>query len=148
MRDVVTAANQAAARFGTRNPFDIASSLGIITLRVKLVDIRGFMQVIRRIGVIYVDNSLDDRQSHMVCAHELGHWFLHKGLNRAFMDTHTHFRSNRYENEANYFAVNLLFSDEELEEIARYPIEQIACVMGVPPDLAEYRMRGLQTRLC
>ena len=64
------------------------------------------------------------------------------------MDTYTHFRSARYENEANRFAVFLLFSDEELEEIAQYPVEQIACIMGVPPDLAEYRMRGLQTRLC
>ena len=137
-----------ADKMQTRDPFSIAESLGFIVLYAPLVGVRGFYQRIKRNHFIYIDPRLDERQRKLVCAHELGHWFLHRKINRIFMDTYTHFRSARYENEANRFAVFLLFSDEELEEIAQYPVEQIACRMGVPPDLAEYRMRGLQTRLC
>ena len=78
----------------------------------------------------------------------MGHSVLHPNTNTPFLRAETLFSVDRLEIEANRFAVNLLFTDEELEEIAQYPVEQIACVMGVPPDLAEYRMRGLQTRLC
>lgn len=147
MRDISTISAQVVKRFGTRDPFEIAESLGLIILRVNLIEVRGFLQVIRRIGVVYIDADLDDQQSRLVCAHELGHWFLHKGLNRAFLDTYTHFRGARFELEANRFAAYLLFGDDDLIEFATCPVEKIACVLGITPELAEYRMRGFQLKI-
>ena len=49
-----------------------------------------------------------------VCAHELGHYFLHGRFNRIFMDLHTCLEVGRFENEADKFAAQLLFGQPPL----------------------------------
>lgn len=147
MADARCVAQRVARKMQTRNPFLIAESLGFTILYTPLVGVRGFYQCIKRNHFIYIDSNLDESQKRFVCAHELGHWFLHRKMNRIFMDTHTHFRNGRYENEANRFASYLLFSDDDLVEIVTLPVEQIACILGITPELAEYRMKGFQMRL-
>lgn len=140
MTNAAAVAKKVAKKFDTRNPFEIASSMGFVVLRAPLTEIRGFLQVIRRIGIIYINDELDGRQSALVCAHELGHWFMHRGLNRAFLDAHTDFVLNKYEIEANRFAACLLFDDDTIAEYAGCTIEQIAQALGVTQETAEYRM--------
>ena len=125
---------------GTRDPFRIAESLGFEVIRLPLHGIRGFYQYVKRCKLIYIDSSLSERDACFVCAHELGHAFLHQGYNRIFMDTHTHFISSRYENEANRFAVDLLFDDEDLQDFLEHPVQVTADCLGIPVDLAAYRL--------
>lgn len=130
-------------KFNTRNPFRIAEALGYIIVRTPLTGIRGFYQRLKRCHIIYIDSSLEEQDARFVCAHELGHAILHRGYNRIFLDTHTYFVTNRYEAEANHFAVDLLFDDADLRGFLEHPIQVAADCMGVSTELAEYRMQSL-----
>ena len=131
-------------KFGTRNPFQIAEDMGIIIVRHPLQGIRGFYQYIKRCKIIYIDSELDEPEARFVCAHELGHALMHRGYNRIFMDTHTYFPSNRFEIEADRFAVDLLFDDDDLRYFREHPIQLAADCMGISIELAEYRMRSVK----
>lgn len=136
-----------ATRHGTRNPFHIADELGCITVFAPLVDIRGFHQHVKRRNIIYINDSLDARQQSLVCAHELAHLLLHRGMNRIFMDHHTQIVTQKFENEAHQFSLELLYSDEALLPFLGRPIPDAAAFMGVPEPLAQYRMNTVQPTL-
>lgn len=138
-----TLAKSLAQRFGTRNPFDIAAALGYSIIYTPLVGVRGFYQYIKRCHIIYLDTTLDENEARFVCAHELGHSLLHKGCNRIFMDTKTHLVSSRYEHEADRFAVDLLFSDDDFRELMDLPIHTVAGCLGIPEALVRYRMESI-----
>lgn len=139
--DIKRLAERLVDKHGTRDPFRIAAELGYTIIYTPLVGVRGFYQYLKRCHIIYLDSELDDATARFVCAHELGHSFLHRGLNRIFMDTRTFIITGRYETEANQFAVDLIYSDEELQPYLSRSYECAAAYMGVSNALAEYRMR-------
>lgn len=130
-------------KYGTHDPFQIAKALDLLVIRTPLRGVRGFYQFVRRCGILYIDSALDEQQARFVCAHELGHALLHRDTNRVFLDTHTHFVVNRYEQEADRFAVELLFDDDDLREFLMHPVQVAADCMGVSVPLAEYRLRSI-----
>lgn len=131
-------------RCGTKDPFRIAKDLGFLVIRTPLRGIRGFFQYAKRCSIIYIDSSLEDREASFVCAHELGHAILHRGCNRIFMDKHTYFPVNRQEIEADRFAVDLLFDDDEPRDFLDHPVQVSADYMGISIELAEYRLRSIK----
>lgn len=139
--DIKRLAERLVDKHGTRDPFRIAAELGYTIINTPLIGVRGFYQYLKRCHIIYLDSELDDATARFVCAHELGHSFLHRGLNRIFMDTRTFIITGRYETEANQFAVDLIYSDEELQPYLSRSYERAAAYMGVSNALAEYRMR-------
>lgn len=133
-------AEKLARKYETRDPLRIASELGYIIIYTPLTGIRGFYQHLKRCNIIYLDSGMDERTTRFVCAHELGHSLMHRGLNRIFMETHTFMVASRYENEANRFAVSLIYSDEDLQPFLSCGVDCAAHYMGVSYVLAEYRM--------
>ena len=131
-------------KYRTRDPFRLADALGYVVIRTPLQGIRGFYQYVQRCYLIYIDSALDDMAARFVCAHEIGHVLLHRGYNRIFMDSHTHFPTNKYEIEANRFAVNLLFDDDDLRDFLEHPVQLAADCMGVSVELAEYRLLSIR----
>lgn len=130
-------------KYRTRDPFRLADALGYVVIRTPLQGIRGFYQYVKRCRMIYIDSALNEWDARFVCAHEIGHSLLHQGYNRIFMDTHTYFPTKRYEVEANRFAVDLLFDDDDLRDFLEHPIQLAADCMGVSTDLAEYRLMSI-----
>lgn len=100
----------------THNPFEISNSLGIHIVFTSLLEHRGYYKNIDGFDFIVISNTLAPIVQTFVCAHELGHYFLHKGYNRIFMDSYTYMRPSKYENEADTFAANLLWSEPPLLE--------------------------------
>ncbi len=137
-------AEKLVRKYGTRDPFRIAAELGYTIIYTPLVGVRGFYQYIKRCHIIYLDPDLDEPTSRFVCAHELGHSLLHRGLNRVFMDTRTCMVSSRYETEADRFAVDLLYDDFDLQPLLAYPLPTAAASMGVSENLADYRLQSVQ----
>ncbi len=133
-------ADSLVRKYKTRDPFKIADALGYIVLRVPLKGIRGFYQHVKRCTIIYIDSALDCWEAAFVCAHEIGHVLLHQGCNRIFMDTHTYFKVNNYEIDADHFAINLLYSDEDIQVFAGFPVQMLADSIGISTELAEYRL--------
>lgn len=140
--DIKKRVNQLVRKFGTRNPLEIAERMGCIIVRYPLDGVRGFYHYFQRNHIIYVDDRLPDHIILFVIAHELGHVFLHKKSNAIFMDTRTHFIKNKYENEANLFAMDLLISDEDIEEHLEFTTSQFSTLYGYHKSLIELRMRN------
>lgn len=130
-------------KHNTRDPFRIAEERGYVIVRCPLKGIRGFYQHLQRRYVIYIDSELPHQEARFVCAHEIGHIMLHRGENRIFAEKNTFFQTNKQEIEANHFALDLLFDDEDLAFFTTYPVQLAADYMGVSVDLAEYRIKSI-----
>ena len=145
--DINSLAEKLVRKYGTRDPFKIAEALGYIVLYAPLVGVRGFYQYLKRCHIIYLDPELDEDTARFVCAHELGHSLLHRGINRIFMDTRTFLVSSRYETEADQFAADLLYDDYDLQDLLTFPLPTAAASMGVSEELATYRLQTVQPTL-
>lgn len=143
MLDVKRLAERLVQKFDTRDPFRIAEALDYTIICTPLVGVRGFYQYLKRCHIIYLDSRLEGSDLHFVCAHELGHSLIHRGLNRIFMDQSTYVVTQRYENDANLFALELLYSDEDLQPYLSRGYERAAAYMGVSYELAACRMQAI-----
>lgn len=139
--DIKRKANQLVRLFGTRDPFEMIKGMNVILVFYPLDGVRGFYQYFKRNNIIYIDESLSRHDQQFVCAHELGHMFLHKRSNALFMDTRTQFNTSRYELEADKFAVNLLISDSTLDEYPDYSTDQLSRLLGYDKKLIELRLK-------
>lgn len=124
----------------SRNPFSLAESLHIIVLWEPLGEIQGYYNCCYRQKFIHINDSLEGHCADFTCAHELGHAILHPRINTPFLRRSTLFSVDRLETEANHFAVDLLYDDEELIPYLYRSITDAADYMGVNLSLAKYRM--------
>lgn len=138
VRDTVT---MLVKKHKTRNPFEIIKGMNVIVLFVPLVDVRGFYQYFQRNNIIYINENLSESEKLFVCAHELGHMLMHKKANCLYMDTHTNFNTNKYEIEANKFALELLLPDAELHQYQELTLEQLSRMFGYSKSLIELRLK-------
>ena len=127
--------------YQTRNPFEMIKGMNVILVRCPLDGVRGFYQYFQRNNIIYIDESLTETEQMFVCAHEMGHMFLHKKSNAVFMDSRTYLNTNRFENEANLFAMVLLVSDEFLADHKQFTTEQISRMLGYHESLIRLRLQ-------
>ena len=86
---------------------------------------------------------MPEQEQKWVCAHELGHALQHKGLNRIFMDNCTQMVTSRLRKRGRPICIDLLYSDEDLRDLAEYSVATVAQILGVKYELAEYRMNSL-----
>lgn len=121
-------------KYKTNDPFQLCEELHIVVMSMPMEDIRGLFMRLKRRNIIWLDQSLDERERRFVCAHELGHFILHKHINRTFLDTKTFMKTSSYEKEADLFACCLLHPDSCLEEYEGWTVEQIASFWGMPEE--------------
>lgn len=145
--DTKLLAEKVAAKYKTRNPYEIAEYLGITVLFRPLGKLRGFAQNVNRCKLLFINDMLDDVQQKLVCAHEIGHFLMHKGYNRIFLDSCTFVETRRLETEAHRFSVNLLYSDSDMQQYLEYEINTVAECLGLSYELARYRMSSVEPML-
>lgn len=129
-------------KYQTRNPFDIIREKNAILVYAPLINVRGFYQYFQRNHIIYINENLSSHDQKFVCAHELGHMLLHKNANTIYMDTRTSFNTDKYEIEANQFAVNLLIPDEMILENCHLTPEQLSRLFGYEQALIDLRLKS------
>lgn len=134
-------ATSLSKKYETRDPFRLADELGFIVVSAPLVDMRGFQQRVKRRNIICVNSNLDTQQQHLICGHEIGHCFLHRGMNRIFMNLNTQYVTQKFENEANLFSLELIYTDDELLPFLNRSITEAAVYTGVSVQLATWRMQ-------
>ncbi|MBY9077157.1 ImmA/IrrE family metallo-endopeptidase [Paenibacillus sp. HN-1] len=94
---------------GTNDPTRIADEHSIRVLYEDLgKNTWGYYSCIKRIPIIHVNSSLPDFFRPFTVAHELGHHFLHRGVNTPFLRGNTLLSVDKIEREANRFAMALL----------------------------------------
>ena len=135
-------ADELARKFQTRDPFEIIRGLNVILVFAPLVDTRAFYQYFQRNNIIYINERLSLFEQMFEFAHEMGHMFLHKKANAIFMDSRTLLNTNRYEREADTFAVDLLIGDDAILEYQTYSIEQLSRLLGYEQRLIELRLKN------
>ena len=139
--DIKKIANSLVRKYGTRNPFEIIKHLNVIVVFYPLEGVRGFYQYFQRNNIIYIDERLPENEKQFVCAHELGHMFLHKQANALFMDSRTFLNTSKFELEANRFAVDLLISDDIIEDRIEFTTSQFERLLGYNKQLIELRLK-------
>ena len=133
---------QIVRKYRTRDPFEMIKGMNVILVYYPLEGVHGFYQYFQRNNIIYLDERLSKNEQRFVLAHELGHMFLHKKANAIFMDTRTQFNTDKFELEANTFAIDLLLPDSLLEEYKEFTVEQISRMTGYHKRLIELRASG------
>lgn len=94
-----------------------------------------------RIKIIHINSSLSESEQRFACAHELGHALLHPDANTPFLTKYTYLSVDKYEIEANKFALELLVPDELLLEYQDCTIDQVARATGYQKNLIELRTK-------
>lgn len=140
MKEVIS---QLVNKHMTRSPFELADALGIIVLYEPLGSINGYYNTAFRQKFIHINNELPEYKRKFTAAHELGHAILHPKSNTPFLKEKTYLSVNKMEIEANRFAVNLLITDEELEEYKELTINEIANIYGLQEELIQLRLISL-----
>jgi len=127
-------------KYQSRDPFEIANNEGTLVLYENLGSVKGYYNKVFRQKIIHLNLNLGEKGLYRTCAHELGHSVLHPESNTPFLKGNTLFPIGKYEKEADYFAVDLLYSDDDIKEFLQYPASKIAECLGLPIQLVEYRI--------
>ena len=128
---------------GTRDPLEIARSLGIGIAIVPLGNIAGNYKLLKRKRWIFINENIpiESPLFRIVIAHELGHAIFHRKENCAFLRSKTLLLTSGIEREANIFAAHLLISDEMLQKYAGFTKDQFCACTGYPKELIELRLK-------
>ena len=125
-------------RCGTRDPFSIASELGINMMYTDALHrLKGIYRVIKRNRFIILNNKNSAELNRIVCAHELGHDQLHREYAKecALQEFMLYDMSTRREYEANVFAATLLLDDETVIELIEDGLDTVAIAAAMNTDI-------------
>ncbi|HHY80521.1 MAG TPA: ImmA/IrrE family metallo-endopeptidase [Thermoanaerobacter sp.] len=117
--------------YHTRNPHELVDYMGGIVVYTNDFDDNtlGLSTIINNnLWVVGVSSKIQNYQlAKFVIAHEIGHKVLHGLSNNIFLKRDTFLNLGKLENQADEFALNLLYSDEELNSILEYGISDLIC---------------------
>lgn len=123
--DIKKKVDQLVKKYGTRNPFELTKALGIEVVFEPLGDSYGYFSRFNRTIIIHINELLPYKKQVATCAHEIGHVILHPELNSAFLKANTYYLTNKIEQEANEFMLELLFNQEREEIITIHEVTEL-----------------------
>lgn len=134
-RNILEAVNKARAFFEIQDyPGDFFSRLekvnytdeyGILLFKEDIDKLSGFIGYgANDIAVICVNYKRSYGHQNFTLAHELGHWFLHKGISISDDDSVLTYSRDAIEQEANEFAGELLYPEKFLVRDYSYATQQ------------------------
>ena len=116
---IIETVDKLVRKYHTRDPYELCQLLGIkihyYDLQKKL---KGFFFYQSRQKNIVIDNNVNNILERILVAHELGHAVLHTkiAMMRGFQEMEVFDDKSIEENEANFFAAELLLEDKEVLE--------------------------------
>lgn len=135
MDAIIAKVEQLIEKYKTNNPFKIAAYLNIQVSFENLGNILGYYNKSCRVKFIHINESASDGEKVFICFHELAHAIFHPDANTPFLEKRTFFTNDRIELEANYFAVQMMFSKNHFD--GQVTIEDAIEHYGVPRSLIE-----------
>lgn len=123
-------------KYNSSNPFELCRSRNIVIFYSDLGNVKGIFQNADGVEIIHLNNRLNYHEQLYTCAHELGHAMLHSTENTIYLEQNTFYNKNKYENEANLFAVELLLNKLEIDKTLDTVItlEKLSAISGIPID--------------
>lgn len=126
-------------KYKTRDPYELSDLLHIQISRCELGTIRGYYLDKYRIKQIILNCNLNYADEKFVLSHELGHAIMHPGVNTPFLKENTYLSTNKYENEANTFAAELLIPDAIILENPGMTKSQLAKLIGYDEKIMNFK---------
>lgn len=139
-RDIKRIVSYYVKKFQTTDPFEIADRLGVL-YQIGEIGCEGCYMFLKNHRYIFLNQNLDEQETRMVMAHELGHAVLHRKENCYFIRNKTLLLNSKTEMEANRFAAELLIGDDVLEEYSDMTMEQLSRLLGYNKKLIELRLK-------
>jgi Zn-dependent peptidase ImmA (M78 family) len=137
-------------KYDTRDPYELCKCLGI---KIHFYDmekkLKGFFFYQSRQKNIVIDSNVNDILERILVAHELGHAVLHTqiAMMKGFQEMEVLDGSSLEEDEANFFAAELLLEDSEvLELLSEYSFFETAKQLYVPAALLDYKFSLLHEK--
>ncbi|MEC0756383.1 ImmA/IrrE family metallo-endopeptidase [Bacillus haynesii] len=128
----------------TNDVFEICENLKIIILKENLGCVHGFLQYYKEENEYIIHVNKKSKLPHIIIAHELGHYFLHKNLNTFQMEKCSLVLGAKLEHQANIFASEILITDkmlmDEMPRIKNWTYKQIASFFKVPLFVIEQKI--------
>lgn len=144
MKNIPLRVKNLVKKYGTRDPFLLASCLN---LNVKFLEYsdntKGYYIKVGKNKFIIINSNLTEDEKRVVLAHEIGHAVMHSSNEIHFLRENTLFPKGRHENEANKFAAELLIDLNSIDKcyIEELSLEQLARFMMVPKELIELKFQ-------
>lgn len=144
MKNIPLRVKNLVKKYGTRDPFLLASCLN---LNVKFLEYsdntKGYYIKVGKNKFIIINSNLTEEEKRVVLAHEIGHAVMHSSKEIHFLRENTLFPKGRHENEANKFAADLLIDLNSIDKcyIEELSLEQLARFMMVPKELIELKFQ-------
>ena len=137
-------------KYHTRDPYELCQLLGIkihyYDLQKKL---KGFFYYQSRQKNIVIDHNVNGILERILVAHELGHAVLHTkiAMMHGFQEMEVFDDRSIEENEANFFAAELLLEDGKvLECLSEHTFFETAKMLYVPAALLDYKFSLLHEK--
>lgn len=146
MQYILDKAKSVLEEFGGRDVFETAENSGVKVWFRALGGLKGFYVFENNCRYIVINDELDEVTQSVVCAHELGHDMLHRGLSGGGIRENTLFLANdKTEREANLFAAEMLLTDKETLSIMDYATtaDEAAYELGVLPQILSLKLEIL-----
>ncbi len=140
-KDIKKLVSHYIEKYNTRNPFELARYLNVQVAFGDIGSRAGCYMFLKNHKCIFLNENLDENERFLVMAHELGHAILHRKENCYFIRNKTFLLTSKNEIEANKFAMELLISDEFLNEHGHYTINQLSRLTGYHQKLFELRLQ-------
>ncbi len=144
MKNIPLRVKNLVKKYGTRDPFLLASCLN---LNVKFLEYsdntKGYYIKVGKNKFIIINSNLTEDEKRVVLAHEIGHAVMHSSKEIHFLRENTLFPKGRHENEANKFAAELLIDLNSIDKcyIEELSLEQLARFLMVPKELIELKFQ-------
>ena len=149
-REAIRLLNQAGIYEPPVNPMEIAKNLGV---EVSFVGFSGDSEGVSGLydptrDAILVNREEPGVRQTFTIAHELGHKVLHQEWAKSeaykvlWRDPRKQSK-DRWEQEANTFAANLLMPRQMVDQYKSLPVASIARIFAVSEQVATYRLQNL-----
>lgn len=147
---IIEAVEKLVKKYDTKDPYELCRALGIkihfYNMEKKL---KGFFFYQSRQKNIVIDSNVNEVLERILIAHELGHAVLHTkiAMMKGFHEMEVLDGSSLEEDEANFFAAELLLDDNEvLENLSEYSFFETAQRLFVPAALLDYKFSLLHEK--
>lgn len=147
---IIETVDKLVRKYHTRDPYELCQLLGIkihyYDLQKKL---KGFFYYQSRQKNIVIDHNVNGILERILVAHELGHAVLHTkiAMMHGFQEMEVFDDRSIEENEANFFAAELLLEDGKvLECLSEHTFFETAKMLYVPAALLDYKFSLLHEK--
>lgn len=147
---IISVVEKLVKKYDTRDPYGLCRLLGIkVHYHDMQKKLKGFFYYQSRQKNIVIDSNVNEVLERILIAHELGHAILHTkiAMMRGFHEMEMFDGSSIEEDEANFFAAELLLEDQTvLECLAEYSFFETARKLYVPAALLDYKFSLLHAK--